>query len=151
MTPDKMPLDSELEQELLRSELEMLYQVSQVLSRSLDLKETLMAVLRVLHEGVGLERGMVSLVEPETGELQVSVAHGLADIFIEEIRYRPGEGVVGLILEEGEPITVECIADEPALSRQAGLVRSGSRFCRRPDSHRSPGGRRAGGADGRRR
>jgi len=106
-------LDNKLKHELLRTELETLYQVSQVLSHSLNLKETLTAVLRVLHDGVGMERGMVSLVEPETGELQVSVAHGLDRIFIEEIRYRPGEGVVGMILEEGEPIAVERIADEP--------------------------------------
>ena len=111
----------ELEHELLRTELETLYQVSQVLSRSLDLKETLTAVLRVLHDGVGMERGMVSLVESESGELQVSVAHGLAGIFTEDIRYRPGEGVVGLILEEGEPIAVERIADEPRFLGKLGL------------------------------
>jgi Nif-specific regulatory protein len=110
-----------LELELLRTELETLYKVSQVLSRSLDLKETLTAVLRALHDGVGMERGMVSLVEPESGELQVSVAHGLADVFTEEIRYRPGEGVVGMILEEGEPIAVERIADEPRFLSKLGL------------------------------
>jgi Nif-specific regulatory protein len=92
-----------------------------VLSRSLDLKETLTAVLRALHDGVGMERGMVSLVEPESGELQVSVAHGLADVFTEEIRYRPGEGVVGMILEEGEPIALERIADEPRFLSKLGL------------------------------
>ena len=110
-----------LELELLRTELETLYKVSQVLSRSLDLKETLTAVLRALHDGVGMERGMVSLVEPESGELQVSVAHGLADVFTEEIRYRPGEGVVGMILEEGEPIALERIADEPRFLSKLGL------------------------------
>ena len=114
-------MSMELEHRLLRTELETLYQVSQVLSRSLDLKETLTAVLRVLHDGVGMERGMVSLVESESGELQVSVAHGLAGIFTEDIRYRPGEGVVGLILEEGEPIAVERIADEPRFLGKLGL------------------------------
>ena len=39
-----MSQDNELELELLRTELETLYQVSQVLSRSLDFKETLAAV-----------------------------------------------------------------------------------------------------------
>jgi Nif-specific regulatory protein len=116
-----MSHNSELELELLRTELETLYQVSQVLSRSLDLKETLTAVLRVLHDGVGLERGMVCLIEPETGELQVSVAHGLSGIFTEDIRYRRGEGVIGLILEEGEPIAVERIAEEPRFLGKLGL------------------------------
>ena len=76
MTPQRDDWD-ELQHELLETELETLYQVSQVLSRSLDLKETLSAVLRALHDGVGLERGMVSLIEPETGALLVTVAYGL--------------------------------------------------------------------------
>ena len=92
-----------------------------MLSRSLDLKETLSAVLRALHDGVGLERGMVSLIEPETGDLLVTVAHGLDETYIDEIRYRPGEGVVGMILEEGEPIVVERIADEPRFLGRLGI------------------------------
>jgi Nif-specific regulatory protein len=113
--------DHALELELLRTELETLYQVGQVLSRSLDLKETLSAVLRVLHDGVGLERGMVSLVEADSGEMQVSVAHGLADVFTDEVRYRPGEGIVGQILEAGEPIAIERLADEPRYLGKLGL------------------------------
>jgi Nif-specific regulatory protein len=111
----------ELELELLRTELETLYQVSRVLSRSLDLKETLSNVLRALHDGVGLERGMVSLVEPETGELQVSVAHGLAEVFTEDIRYRPGEGVMGMIMTEAEPVALRRIADEPRFLGRLGI------------------------------
>ena len=97
MTPQRDDWD-ELQHELLKTELETLYHVSQVLSRSLDLKETLSSVLRALHEGVGLERGMVSLIEPDTGALLVTVAQGLDETYIGEVRYRPGEGVVGMIL-----------------------------------------------------
>ena len=38
----------------LQADLETLFQVSQVLSRSLDLRDTLAGVLRALHEGGGL-------------------------------------------------------------------------------------------------
>ncbi|MDO8990494.1 MAG: nif-specific transcriptional activator NifA, partial [Sideroxyarcus sp.] len=57
------------ELDLLRAELDTLYQVSKVLSRSLNLKETLDGVLHALHEGVALERGMVSLIDAASGEL----------------------------------------------------------------------------------
>ena len=116
-----MSVDPELELELLRTELETLYQVSQVLSRSLNLRETLANVLRVLHDSVGLERGMVSLIDAESGELQVSAAHGLASIQTEDIRYQPGEGVVGMIMEEGEPIVLPRIADEPRFLGRLGI------------------------------
>ncbi len=41
---------TELELELLRTELETLYQVSKVLSRSLDFKQTLDGMLNALHD-----------------------------------------------------------------------------------------------------
>jgi Nif-specific regulatory protein len=116
-----MSVDPEIELELLRTELETLYQVSQVLSRSLDLKDTLNNVLRVLHDSVGLERGMVCLTETESGELQVSAAHGLSAVITEDVRYRVGEGVVGMVLEEGEPIVLPRIADEPRFLGRLGI------------------------------
>ena len=111
---------NELQHELLRSELETLFHVSQVLSRSLDLKATLRELLRVLDEGVGLEKGMVSLIEPDTGGLLVTAVHG-ADVRGEDIRYSPGEGVVGMIMKEGEQIVLECIADEPRFLDRLGI------------------------------
>jgi Nif-specific regulatory protein len=110
-----------LRQELLRSELETLYHVSQVLSRSLNLKATLTELMRVLDEGVGLEKGMVSLVEPDTGALLVNAVHGMGALLAEDVRYHPGEGVVGMIMEEGEQVVVPCIADEPRFLDRLGI------------------------------
>ena len=112
---------SELELELLRTELESLYHVSKVLSRSLNLQETLDGVLHALHETVGLERGMVSLIDAESGELQVSLVYGVSDKVTEEVSYLPGEGVVGTILKTGNSIMVERIADEPRFLSRLGI------------------------------
>ena len=109
------------ELELLRSELDTLYQVSKVLSRSLNLKETLDGVLHALHEGVALERGMVSLIDAASGELQVSLVYGVSDAVTEEVSYLPGEGVVGTILKTGSSIVVESIMDEPRFLSRMGI------------------------------
>jgi Nif-specific regulatory protein len=110
-----------LELDLLRSELETLFQVSKVLSRSLNFKETLDGVLNALHEGVALERGMVSLFDAASGELQVSLVYGVSDAVTEEVSYLPGEGVVGTILKTGNSIVVECIMDEPRFLSRLGI------------------------------
>ena len=110
-----------LELDLLRSELDTLYQVSKVLSRSLNFKETLDGVLHALHEGVALERGMVSLIDAASGELQVSLVYGVSDTVTEEVSYLPGEGVVGTILKTGNSIVVECIMDEPRFLSRMGI------------------------------
>ena len=51
--------------------LAALYAVSRVLSRSLDFNETLRDVLRVLHDEAGLNRGLISVLDPDSGKLNI--------------------------------------------------------------------------------
>jgi Nif-specific regulatory protein len=107
--------------ELIEAELEALYQVSTVLSKSLYLKETLQSVLDVLHEYAGMERGMVTLLQPESGDLLVSAIHDGNGNHAEEVRYQHGEGIVGNILMRDETVMIERIADEPRFLGKLGL------------------------------
>jgi Nif-specific regulatory protein len=110
--------------EQLSADLDTLFQVSQVLSRSLDLRETLAAVLRTLHENGGMERGMVTLADPDSGEQQVVAVHGAGTLRVDDIRYQPGEGVVGLVLERGDSVVLKRIADEPRFRGKLGIYDS---------------------------
>ncbi|WP_455222659.1 nif-specific transcriptional activator NifA [Kaarinaea lacus] len=105
--------------EMLVAEIDTLYRVSQVLSQSLNLQETLQGVLLQMHEKGSLRNGMVSLVQPDKGEMLLSAVHG--DTAGEEIRYRSGEGVVGNILEEGRTVVVKRISEEPRFLGRLGL------------------------------
>ncbi|GAB4357574.1 MAG: sigma-54-dependent Fis family transcriptional regulator [Methylohalobius crimeensis] len=98
---------------LIESELDALFHVSRVLNRSLDLQETLSSVLEVLHEHAGMQCGMVSLLDPDTGELLLNAAYGGDPAHIGTIRYHTGEGVVGSILEHGKTMVIERISEEP--------------------------------------
>ncbi len=111
-----------------RAEMDTLFQVSGILSRSLNLRETLSGVLEVLHDGVGLERGMVTLVDPASGELSLSAVHGLPTLRPGEVRYQPGEGVVGGIMEEGRSVILERIADDARFLGRLGIYDSDGPF-----------------------
>jgi len=106
---------------LFETELEALFHVSRVLSRSLNLHKTLLAVLEVLHDHAGMQRGMVALVDPDSGEMLVSALHDGDPDRAGSVRYRSGEGVVGAILELGDTVVVERIADEPRFLGRLGL------------------------------
>ncbi|MGW8311159.1 MAG: nif-specific transcriptional activator NifA [Thiogranum sp.] len=110
-------------QALLEIELAALYRVSEVLSCSLDLSETMQGVLKVLHEQGSLSYGMVSLVDEQTGELLVSALHDEGARSVKSVRYRPGEGIVGAILASAEPVIVRRIADEPRFLDRLGVYK----------------------------
>ena len=93
-------------------QLRAIYRVSEVLSRSVRLQETLMGVLEVLHKEVGLKRGTVALREPETGELSIGAAYAADQQVAGTVRYRPGEGVLGAVIARGERIVIERIGDD---------------------------------------
>ncbi|MEW8587227.1 MAG: GAF domain-containing protein, partial [Candidatus Thiodiazotropha sp.] len=95
----------------MESELESLYQVSQVLSRSLDFRETLSELLRTLSDSGNMRHGMICLLDEQSGDLLVNALHENPVPF-NSVRYKPGEGVVGAILESGEPLVVQRISDE---------------------------------------
>jgi Nif-specific regulatory protein len=107
--------------DLLEAQLNALYGVSRVLSKSLNFRETLREVLALMHEMGDLCYGMVCLVDQESGDLLISALHGSDAAPFEAVRYRPGEGVIGRILMRNQPWIVPRIADEPRFLDRLGI------------------------------
>ncbi len=121
----EFPISGDAEQalrlDLLESQLGALFEVSSVLSRSLDLRQTLREVLRVLHVHGRLRHGMVSLVNEDSGELLINALHTEHQNPDETIAYQPGEGVVGSILSRNQPWILPRLGDEPRFLDRLGL------------------------------
>ncbi len=106
---------------LLEAQLGALYAVGSVLSRSLNLGETLRELLQVLDQRGRLSFGLVCLVDRDTGELLVRALQHEPSRAVETVRYRPGEGVIGRILERDETWILSRVADEPRFLDRLGL------------------------------
>ena len=107
---------------LVQAELETLYRVSQVLSKSIDLETTLVEVLKLLHDQGRLFNGMVSLLDEESHDLMVHAVHDNDGMVpIKSVRYQAGEGLVGIIMQSSEPMVVERLADEPRFLGRLGV------------------------------
>jgi len=105
---------------VMERELDSLYRVSQVLSRSLDFRETLSEVLKVLNDTGNMNHGMISLIDEESGDLLVSAVHESPAPF-KAVRYKPGEGVIGSILKSGKPLLIQRISDEDRFLNRLGV------------------------------
>jgi len=101
-------------------ELSLLFEVSQILNRSMDLRDVLGQVLEALAERMGMMRGTLTLLNRETGEIMIEAAHGLSASQRQRGRYRPGEGVTGKVVQTGQPAVVPRISEEPLFLNRTG-------------------------------
>ena len=103
-------------------ELSAIYEISKILSSSLDLRITLREMLGVLSSHLKMRRGAASLVQ-ESGELHVISASGLSTEEMERGRYRRGEGITGRIMKTGSPMVIPDVAKEPLFLNRTGSRR----------------------------
>ncbi len=86
------------------TQLAFLHEVGQLLQRSTDLDEILGPVLRLLAEKVGLQRAGLCVWNRRTDAITLVAAHGLTPAEVRRNRWSPGEGVIGRVVEAGEPL-----------------------------------------------
>ncbi|MBE0434543.1 MAG: nif-specific transcriptional activator NifA [Methylomicrobium sp.] len=104
---------------LVESELDTLFQVSQLLNSTRDLRDKLRGILEILHKRNGLHFGMITLREVDDDSMSICEVYG--DNIDKSVRYQPGEGLVGAILDEGSTIVVDRITDEPRFLSRLGV------------------------------
>jgi Nif-specific regulatory protein len=106
---------------LIEAKLEALFQVGQVLSRSLRLEETLQGVLQVLHDKAGMLHGMVTLRGQQQGELAITAVYSGGKPLRDKVTYRSGEGIIGSVLEDCKTIVLPRIAGDARFLDRLGL------------------------------
>ncbi|HIJ74920.1 MAG TPA: nif-specific transcriptional activator NifA [Candidatus Hydrogenedentes bacterium] len=102
------------------SELSLLFDISQALDRTMDLREEVKPILEIIAKHTGMVRGTLTLLDRETGEIHIEAAHGLSQDQRARGRYRPGEGVTGRVVQTGEPMAIPKISEEPMFLDRTG-------------------------------
>jgi Nif-specific regulatory protein len=95
------------------SELALLFDISQTLDRTMDLSGELGSVLAAIAKHTKMLRGTFTLLNRDTGEIFIEIAHGLSERQLERGKYKPGEGVTGMVVQTGRTIVVPKISEEP--------------------------------------
>ena len=101
-------------------ELALLFEVSQLLDQSIDLRDVVGPVLNAVANRTGMVRGTLTLLDRNTGELFIEAAHGLSTSKRERSRYLAGEGITGDVLRNGKPVVVPDISKEPKFLDRTG-------------------------------
>lgn len=94
-------------------ELSCLYEITKALSATMELRPALQQVMKILAQNLGMTRGTITIINPNTSELQIEVAHGLTAEARKRGRYKLGEGITGQVVATGEPIVIPKISQDP--------------------------------------
>lgn len=101
-------------------ELSLLFEISQTLDRSMDLKDVLGSVLKAIAKHMGMLLGTLTLLNRKTGEISIEAAYGLSTSQRERGRYKLGEGVTGKVVQSGQPVVVPRISKDPLFLNRTG-------------------------------
>jgi Nif-specific regulatory protein len=94
-------------------ELTVLYEISQLIGSTLNFQEVFSGILGTFHSRLGMNLGTITLLNADTGELEIRAAHGMSEEEVKRGRYLVGEGITGKVVETGEPVVVPQIEKEP--------------------------------------
>ncbi|MFW5843251.1 MAG: sigma 54-interacting transcriptional regulator, partial [Spirochaetota bacterium] len=107
-------------------ELSLLFEISQLLDQSLDLHRVVHPVLQSVTRHLGYTRGIITLLDRQTGDIFIEAAHGLSETQKERGRYKLGEGITGKVVESGKSRIIPRVADDPGFLNKTG-ARKGQR------------------------
>ena len=101
----------QMEREVLRHnrELTALNTIASAVSRSLDLEEILPSTLETITTLLEMRAGAVCLLDDKHRQLTVQAQHGFSPRGIQKLKalWLVGEGIVGQVVESGEPALVK--------------------------------------------
>ena len=115
----------------MQQQLNALHQISIVLSRSLDMEDTLRSMLQTLSDIAHMQYGLVSLFDHNRSALFIQAVYGIdAEVVkdVKSVRYRMGEGIMGTVMHQGHSLVIPRVADDPRFLDRLNLYDYGLPF-----------------------
>ncbi|MFA5929221.1 MAG: sigma 54-interacting transcriptional regulator, partial [Candidatus Margulisiibacteriota bacterium] len=103
-----------------QNQVDLLYEIAQVFSASLEMNETLESVLKLLDKHLHLTRGTVTILDPDTETINITIAHGLSEKEKQLGHYKVGEGITGKVVQTGKAEIVPDINKDPRFLNRTG-------------------------------
>ncbi len=94
-------------------EVTLLYEITKALNENLDLRKSLYKVLDILFNSMNMVQGTITILDPLRNEINIEVAHGLAQSTMDRVKYKLGEGITGKVIETGNAVSIPKISEEP--------------------------------------
>src|SRR5581483_9945368 len=137
MTTTSQPLHAPFEREDIsnninvlkreRNELETLYNIAKMLNSTLEFDEVLRLVMEQVISFVNAERGFLALVNPDTNEIDFTIALDKEGQPIDRTAYKNSRSTVNRVVQTREPVVTDDAQLDDALKAQASIMTYGIR------------------------
>jgi Nif-specific regulatory protein len=101
-------------------ELSILTELGQILSSTLELRDTFGRMMQIISDKLTMRRGTLVLLDESTGRLRTEAAVGLSPDEIERGKYALGEGITGNVVATGRARMVADVRKEPDFLNRTG-------------------------------
>jgi putative nucleotidyltransferase with HDIG domain len=94
-------------------ELHAIFEIDKAITSAIDLETVLQQIVQM---SIGLLDATISsimLLDEDSQELVIAAAHGLSESYIGKGPIKIGESIAGRVIQEGRPIAVDNIQDDP--------------------------------------
>lgn len=91
-----------------------------------DINTLLKNVFQIVVSSYSIERGMISIYHRDEDEISVDIYHGYSDDEVQRGIYRPGEGIIGSVVQSGIPVIIPDIRHETRFLNRTGADRESS-------------------------
>ncbi len=109
-------------------EMTLLFEISQRLIASTELKNDLSPILKMLVDHLSAERSFLTIYNRNNSNIYIEAAYGMSPKQQSLGKYQLGEGVIGKVIELGQPIVIQEISKSNLfLNKTRSEVRIGGR------------------------
>ncbi|WP_423128001.1 sigma-54 interaction domain-containing protein [Gaoshiqia sp. Z1-71] len=102
-------------------ELVLLFDISQRLIQSKELKHDLSGILEMVVKYLNAERGFLTIFNRESESIMIESAYGLSPAQQARGRYKLGEGITGRVVEMARPVVIDKISKSNLFLNRTGL------------------------------
>ena len=100
--------------------MEVLGDTARAFTESLSLEDTLNSILKTLDTHLSLQRGTITLFDPQSETIKTEVAHGVSKQSQKLGTYKIGEGITGRVVETGQEVVIPDIHKDPRFLSKTG-------------------------------
>jgi putative nucleotidyltransferase with HDIG domain len=104
-------LYSDLEDRI--GELHAIFEIDKAITSAIDLETVLQQIVQMSIGLLNAKISSIMLIDEESQELIIAAAHGLSENYIQKGPIKVGESIAGKVIQEGRPIAVDNIRDDP--------------------------------------